>query len=91
MLYLSNRIHSLASRERSLFYEHTGAPPTREGRRERLCEMGRPLRWETHSHRPRAALESPIVRPREEFGEIGVISPLRIKEEASRKKERQGC
>jgi hypothetical protein len=45
-----------------------------------------------HSHDPRAALESPIVRPREEFGEISVISPLRIKDEASRMmKERRTC
>jgi hypothetical protein len=52
-------------------------------------------RWHAHSHGPCAALEAPIVRPREEFGEFGefgVISPLRFKEEASRmKKERQGC
>ena len=44
---------------------------------------------------PGAAFESPIVRPREEFGEVGevgVTSQMRIKDEASRKmKERQGC
>jgi hypothetical protein len=56
------------------------------------------VRWHAHSggtptpNGAGAALEAPIVRPREQFGEVGVISPLRIKDEASRmKKERQGC
>jgi uncharacterized membrane protein YeaQ/YmgE (transglycosylase-associated protein family) len=41
-------------------------------------------RWDAPSPGPRAALESPIVRPSEEFGEIGVISRIKDEEGASR-------
>ena len=96
MLYLSNRIQYLASRERSHFCEHTGTPPTRL--KEGALGCVRWLRW---------WYTTPVVSPLamdhalrsnrrscgqvSECGEIGVIAPMRIKDEASRKKERQGC
>ena len=76
ILDLSNGIQSVASRARSLLTERTGTPPTREGRRAGRCAVVCPLWWYAHFPGPRAALEAPIVRPREEFGEIGVISQM---------------